>query len=138
MTKHAGQATSETVEVDRYKLCSFRTQRDLTQEQLAVAIGRTRGWISRIERVAGTSVSSETAQRLAKALGVEPAQLVATNSPTPGSRRHGRNRGDLTFGTPSGSSDAQRKAIAELRAVHGDLKSLTRRVDRVLAELEGT
>jgi transcriptional regulator with XRE-family HTH domain len=57
------------------RLHFLRRIRKLTQEQLAASSGRTANMISLLEN-GDTSPSFETLQRLAKALGVEPADLL--------------------------------------------------------------
>lgn len=56
------------------KLRKIRRDRDLTQEQLAEAIGVTLDFISRMER-GQDAASFETLDKLAKALGVPVSEL---------------------------------------------------------------
>ncbi len=58
------------------RLEALRKQRLLTQEQLAEQAKVTRKTVSRLER-AETTASLGVARRLAEALGVEPAVLMA-------------------------------------------------------------
>lgn len=56
------------------KLRKIRRDRDLTQDQLAEAIGVTLDFISRMER-GQDAASFETLDKLAKALGVPVSEL---------------------------------------------------------------
>jgi transcriptional regulator with XRE-family HTH domain len=56
------------------KLRKIRRDRDMTQEQLAEAIGVTLDFISRMER-GQDAASFETLEKLAKALGVPVSEL---------------------------------------------------------------
>jgi transcriptional regulator with XRE-family HTH domain len=63
------------VEVDAKKLRALRRKRVLTLRELAEVAGISKDTISRVERE-GTAYPS-TIRKLAKALDVEPSELVA-------------------------------------------------------------
>jgi transcriptional regulator with XRE-family HTH domain len=67
------------------RLRLFRTAKGMSQEQLADASGLHRTHVSLIERN-HRSVRLESLERLAKALGVEPSELIPPASKTKAKR----------------------------------------------------
>jgi transcriptional regulator with XRE-family HTH domain len=76
-----------------WNLRALRTERDLSQERLALDAGVARAWISELEREQGNT-SIDLLDRLAAALGVpikalfeEPGLNATRPRPLPGGRR---------------------------------------------------
>lgn len=117
----------DTVELSGVKVRLHRRRLRLTQQQVADAIQRSRGWISVIESSERPRVSRQTAHQLTLALqtslpelqppaaapGAEPAELAA-DQPL----------------LPAGSADREEM---ELHAVLADLKRLERIIARLIA-----
>jgi transcriptional regulator with XRE-family HTH domain len=91
---------SSVTEVDGLTVRRLRQERKLTQQALADAIGKSRGWVSVIETSAAKRVSTHTARGLAAALTVPVDALQV--APTRVTRTTG-----VRFGAalPSGSTD---------------------------------
>lgn len=64
---------------DGRALLTLRTERGLTQEELAVASGTTFSTISRLERGAQGEPTLGTVQKIADALEVPPTNLLTMN-----------------------------------------------------------
>ena len=60
----------------RVRLKELRRERNLTQEALADAAGVTQAAISKLELHKAKRIDFSTLDRLAKALGVEPGELL--------------------------------------------------------------
>ena len=65
----------------------LRRERELSQEQLSFASGRTRAYISSVE-AGRRNATLDTLEILAKALDVEPQDLITARAPE---RRNGRS-----------------------------------------------
>ncbi|WP_081925570.1 helix-turn-helix transcriptional regulator [Bosea sp. UNC402CLCol] len=65
----------------------LRRERKLSQEQLSFVSGRTRAYISSVE-AGRRNATLDTLEILAKALGVEPQDLITAKAPE---RRAGRS-----------------------------------------------
>jgi transcriptional regulator with XRE-family HTH domain len=127
----------DTVLLDGQKVRERRKSVRLTQQRLAQAISRSRGWISIIEGSQRASVSRTTAQALAQTLEVDLDELLApeadeaTTSPS-SSARDQSQLGDFVFGTPAPVSGTSRDDQAELRAILADLRRLEQRLEQLL------
>jgi transcriptional regulator with XRE-family HTH domain len=64
-------------------LCRLRDEKGLTQEVLAAEAGISREYLSRLEK-AGAAASIDIIEKLAAALKVEPALLLAKSKPLRG------------------------------------------------------
>lgn len=60
--------------IDRIKLVAELTKRDMTQKRLAELSGVSRATINNIK--AGKSCADEVGQKIAKALGVKPEEII--------------------------------------------------------------
>ena len=69
----------DAVEVGGWRLSAVRTERGLTQQELAEAVGVSRGYIGRIEVAEHSRVSRSVVQRLAEALKTTVAELTASS-----------------------------------------------------------
>jgi transcriptional regulator with XRE-family HTH domain len=65
----------------RLRLRELRTDRGLSQAQLAERAGLRQSTISELETGTSQSVAFSTLESLAKALGVEPGQLLTREAP---------------------------------------------------------
>jgi transcriptional regulator with XRE-family HTH domain len=70
------------------RIAELRRQRELTQEQLSVRLGVTFQWVSQIE--AGRNLTIHSLIRIANALNVSLAELVAPPKAASRARRRGR------------------------------------------------
>jgi transcriptional regulator with XRE-family HTH domain len=68
--------TMAAVKIDGTKLKSLREQRFLSREELAEKVDSHRDHIGRLERGEVANPRMATIRNLAKALGVDPAELV--------------------------------------------------------------
>ncbi len=68
--------TMAVVRIDGTKLKSLRERRFLSREELAEKVGSHRDHIGRLERNEVESPRMSTIRKLARALGVDPAELV--------------------------------------------------------------
>ena len=68
--------TMTAVKIDGTKLKSLREQRFLSREELAEKVESHRDHIGRLERGEVDNPRMATIRNLAKALGVDPAELV--------------------------------------------------------------
>jgi transcriptional regulator with XRE-family HTH domain len=68
--------TMEAVKIDGAKLKNLRERRFLSREELAEKVGSHRDHIGRLERGEVANPRMTTIRNLAKALGVDPAELV--------------------------------------------------------------
>lgn len=60
----------------------WREHRDLTQEQLGERVGRTKGWVSQIEK--GTiNYTQDMLERVAKALGTDVGSILRRRPESP-------------------------------------------------------
>lgn len=64
------------------RLAQLRRQRSISQEQLALAIGMARSYLSGVER-GQRNIALENICRLAAALCVRPAELLEFEAPSP-------------------------------------------------------
>ena len=136
----------DTVAIDGQTVQVLREERSLTQEQLAAAIDRSRGYISVIESGRQPRVSRATADGLALALSVDVARLLSPadesdlasspRSPQTGAVRHlllsSVGGTDPTAGTPGRPSPPGAAASEEPPGAEGS-GTIGQRIDDLIA-----
>lgn len=72
--------------IDGQKVRSLRKLKDMSQQDLAEKIGNVQTFVSKIE-CGDTAITTDTLISISNALGVQPAELLISNPPSPQTRK---------------------------------------------------